>query len=53
MSQLSRRRPEPFELPDGNDVEAASGANEKLQHRQIRVGLHRVADEVISIRQAR
>ena len=37
-----------LELAAGNDVEAAAAAREPLQHRQRRVGLDRVAEEVVA-----
>ena len=37
-----------IELAAGDDVEAAAGLGEGLQHCQRRIGLHRVADEVVA-----
>jgi hypothetical protein len=39
-------REHPREFAAGDDVEAAAGTGKGLQHRQVRVGLHRVADQV-------
>ncbi len=35
-----------FEFADGDDIETATGLRKRLQHRQRRVGFHRIADEV-------
>ena len=46
--RVSAHGQHPLELAPGNDVEAAALRREPLQHRQARIGLHCIADEVVA-----
>ena len=46
--RIAAGRQHALELAARDDVEAAAGARERLQHGQVGVGLHRVADQVVA-----
>ena len=48
---LRRRGQHPFQFAAGNNVEARPALRQQLQNRQRRIGLHRVAHQVIAPRQ--
>src|SRR5579885_546367 len=43
---IAARAQHPLEFADGDDIEPGAEAREHVQHRQIAIGLDRVADEM-------